>query len=112
MAKTSEAGMKTSEVLRAALEKLGPNGENWAKGTFLRTRWFGLRQPSHCAIGAMIAVHKFWWPAADTFRAALCEMGFHGTPAMFNDAPERTFSDVKAAFLKAISLAEADEVQA
>jgi hypothetical protein len=109
---------KTSDILRETLAQFGPNGEHWTQDTFARDKegrgvW---RRSEHacqwCSMGALFCVldrhnEKYTSRAGEFLYQAM------GEPApIFNDAPGRTFSDVKAAFEKAISLAEADEVQA
>ena len=97
----------TAEVLRKALELLGPNGEHWCK-----ERYFNGNKM--CMQGATRRASLY---ADDSgFTSALCTNALlkavpdcEGNPiARWNDAPERTWPEVKAAFEKAIGLAEAD----
>lgn len=93
--------MKSSEILREALKKFGENGENWRSGR---------NNGEYCSWGGIFAVvygSAFApWGAADQWAQKL---GFNSAHQLFgwNDSESRTFPEVKAAFLKAIELAEA-----
>lgn len=97
-----------ADVLRRALELLGPNGEMWIQGNFLGV------DAECCALGAI-------WKAAfrsdpeglmeESGRRYLRKALNVINVADWNDAPGRTFAEVKAAFEKAITLAEQGEAQ-
>lgn len=96
--------MNTVDVLEAALERLGPEGENWEQ--VARGGRFG----RFCAVGAIVP-----WYGPDAIAAtAKQEQAWIGALAdavglddlgkvpRWNDHPARTFSEVRAAFQKAI----------
>jgi hypothetical protein len=101
---TATQQLPASEVLRLALEKLGPNGEHWIKGAYKRGE-------TYCARGAVFysvdEASSVTAPCGYLTRAVAASdlLPFEN----WNDAPERTFPEVKAAFEKAISLAKAAE---
>jgi hypothetical protein len=93
-----------------ALEKLGPNGENWIQGTENVMR----HGDKFCAWTAIYNAHNppvFSSLSQEEHSRYLGLFGFESHPALYrwNDAPERTFSEVKAAFERAIELAKAAE---
>lgn len=96
--------MKDSEVLRKALELMGPEGENWQQlGTATSV------YHKHCMMIAINRVQehndKKMFCSALPFVAAL---GFssYNEATNFNDAPGRTFAQVKELFEKQIAFAE------
>jgi hypothetical protein len=97
--------MNASEVLRKALELLGPNGENWCQHGY----HFG---DSHCMQGAVHLVtsdqrtrNKCW-----SAMVKVLPPFESGNPiARWNDDSAREWPDVEAAFRKAITLAEQEE---
>jgi hypothetical protein len=110
---TATQQLPASEVLRLALEKLGPNGENWIKGA-LYTAADGFvdcdvtEAANFCSLGAIEAASG----TTDIRKAEkYLSSAIHGWSWVdnWNDAEERTFPEVKAAFEKAISLAKEDE---
>lgn len=97
---------ETAQDLRAALALFGPNGEKWAKVDMRDA--FG----NMCAAGALDQVQRECWPRRIAMfrafsKAALGNpIGLSHTIGEWNDAPERTWDDVKAAFERAIELAK------
>jgi hypothetical protein len=85
--------MKASEVLRAGLAKLD-GGKAWTQRGTARKR-----------------NNQFTF-AGDPQAVKWCSLGAISMPGFdvdtWNDAPERTYADVEAAFQKAIALAEAE----
>lgn len=88
--------MKDSEVLRKALELMGPEGENWGR----QVRFV----PVHklCPFLALESIQQMstgYWARA---------LGFDVSLNLFtwNDTPGRTFTDVKELFEKQIAFAE------
>lgn len=112
---------KTSEILVSALERLGPNGENWIKGKLSNNN---VSQGSKfCMLGALVKdayVHgelrdspfiplSFYQRVLIPFRRLMppsnsVHFGSENI-AQFNDAPETTFQDVKNMFCAAIKVA-------
>jgi hypothetical protein len=92
---------RASVVLRRALELLGPNGERWIQGRLGD-------KSACCSVGAI------WFSANDVgseagARRHLAKVVRAEDIAKWNDAHSRTFPEVKAAFEKAIVLAEQEE---
>lgn len=89
--------MKVSEQLKDDLLKFGENGERWVKGVpFVPTQ--------HTIISA--SRHN----TTDAYRfLALGARVKRGQLAKWNNAPERTFDDIVAAYRRAAQLAEAVE---
>lgn len=88
----------TSKKLREALNLLGPNGENW--GQLSSYDGFGRR----CMGGAIEAVGK---PDSSKLWDALLEFLPEGAAlTSWNDRPERTFTEVREVFEKAIRASE------
>lgn len=98
---------ETQRILRDALRRLGPNGENW--GHFNSDPYNGERV---CVIGALDAVATYWQrerivsnfinpiigPQTETPH---CERAW---PMFWNDRVE-SFADIRAMFERAITLA-------
>ena len=99
MSATAER-MTTAEVLRKALELLGPNGTHWGRGE----QCFGGKL---CAGMAIDRANRGQYRVATLYKMLIPVLDSQGTPIGWNDAPERTWPEVKAAFEKAIELAEA-----
>jgi hypothetical protein len=109
-AMTATQQLPASEVLRLALEKLGSNGEDWAQ---VKGGDYECDDAGHCASTAInsvrglktrLAIHYFTIAiGVDASDGELWPI-YH-----WNDAPERTFPEVKAAFERAIALAKAAE---
>jgi len=99
--------MKISVYLKKALALLGPNGENWIKGSY----YF---EGEYCMVGALRAVTIFWGTQEkmrDYLKRVIDSPSYFGNHmTVYNDAPERTFQEIKEVFQKAILLAEADEL--
>lgn len=124
--------MKVSVVLTKALEILGPNGENWIKGDLCRSdTGVYISEPTSpaatcfCALGAVARAaglsryqayepHRERNPGAAALVLAIrpCMNDVEGAgdeAYQFNDAPGRTFAEVKDLFERAIAAAKADE---
>lgn len=90
--------MTTKEILQKALQLMGPDGENWVP-----------RPPSICEYCALTAIYKASkCEASERMRARehfLYTIGWSKI-GQWNDAPGRTWDDVKQAFLKAIEAAQ------
>lgn len=99
--------MKPSEILKKGLELLGPNGEHW---------WNGVDQSKED--DQCMATSIFYVGDAHEREIATMTMRklFGSTTPLavwrWNDTPGRTFAEVKAKFLQAIKLAEAEEQKA
>lgn len=116
MSATSSTPPTAANVLRGALAELrrplNADGNGWAQGQF------GSGDRCKCAVGAINEVMDEDYSARADARAreALCDaigavVGTYGPGATiinWNDTPGRTFSEVEAAFERAIELAEAD----
>lgn len=98
----------TTSVFKDALALLGQNGERWIKGIDSAFTRDGLRV--YCALGALQEANR---DGAFSDRERLLRSNLHkmlGAPVGFetpyvhqwNDAPERTFPEVRGLFLKAI----------
>jgi hypothetical protein len=105
---TPEATRPVAEVLRKALELLGPRGENWRQGLWniyahgsdkKHCAWYAIAQVIHGDFPVPYGESEEW--------ARLLGLPDSGRLFAWNDAPERTFAEVKALFEKAISKAEA-----
>lgn len=100
--------MKSSEVLKAALALLGPNGENWCKEAFARNERqhpVMVESPTACKFCAMSACEKI---AGNTFQDlflydAANIMGYEDIAKLNDTEP---FAAVVQAFELAIDLAE------
>lgn len=88
-----------ADVLRKALALMGPHGERWSRGC--------PSCGSYCVTTAIDDAGLNYELAAAFFRRAAGITPESYIP-VWNDAPSRTFAEVKAAFEKAIALAEAD----
>lgn len=112
---------ETQRILRDALRRLGPNGENWYKG-----RYCTATEDKFCTIGAIaFARHG---RASGTIKVGGSSRTIHGETEewlvsignpigraaqqlantgtiAFNDAHATTFSGIRALFEKAITLA-------
>ena len=88
--------MKTSDVLKAGLARLGVDGDNWSiAGDCMATALIGYQEGAIYYLGKSIG--------SDVSKT--------NSPIWYwNDTPGRTWSDVKAKYLEAIALAEADEI--
>lgn len=114
----SEQSQSAADILQRALELLGPNGENWTKGYFAYDE-YGMETMGYCDVAKC-------WCAAGAIQRVINESDYDATymgvlsRAIFgndwkpftgtcigdwNDAPERTWPEVKAAFERAIALA-------
>lgn len=87
----STAVSETAQKLKAALELLGPNGENWGQYEYERN---GVR----CGVGACRAA-GIVLPHAHLLLNE--HVPNHNFP-IWQDAYQRTFAEVKAVFEKAI----------
>jgi len=99
----SSSKLTTVEVLERALELLGPDGKYWVNSLPMRTCDF-------CVVTAVSAACPTYSiaPALAKIREA-AGLSKHAAVDIWNDAPERTFPEVRAAFLKAIALAKAEQ---
>jgi hypothetical protein len=100
--------MKASELLKAALAKLGPNGEHWVKKHYAvdnKGHIVSERNPyavCWCSAGALNAVGKSYSPVWVEAMRAL-ERGMGGVQIVrFNDRSNRKFPSVRRAFERAI----------
>lgn len=118
--------MKVSELLKAALAKLGPNGEHWTQGKYAK-RADGTATSNvteavcFCGLGALRAV-AFGQieigptqPVGDyvVAKELLTDevgraSGWYDYPA-YNDQPYRTFPTIRKVFNNAIALVEVQE---
>lgn len=110
MSATAER-MTTAEVLRKALELLGPNGEHWCQGRYFDGDKACMQGATRVAAQELSQrTEAFLHIAKCTERLMEVLPTCEGNPiARWNDAPERTWPEVKAAFEKAIALAEATQ---
>ena len=99
----SSSQLTTVEVLTKALELLGPKGQHWVNSLPIRPCDFCVVT----ACGAACPTYSIA-PALDKFREAI-GLSKYAAVDNWNDAPERTFPEVRAAFLKAIELAKAEQ---
>lgn len=91
-----------AEKLKKALELLGPNGENWIQGTY--HVWDEARAVvKYCGLGACrkSGLGGFGLELAEYIPA----VSAYSTYWQWQDAPERTFSEVREVFQKAIMAA-------
>lgn len=98
----------TAQILRDALALLGPNGEHWRQGPWLLSnKCFCCSTAIGTAGGGTMGPNPNCIKAEGVFREVIkaprSEIGIW----RWNDAPERTFTDVKAAFERAIEAEEA-----
>ena len=112
--------MKSSEVLEKALELLGPNGEHWTVGTSYRDEHGDAiyrEDPKRelfasCCVSAAIvrseAPKNRHYSRSRAWKLFEQVIGSKDVPE-WNDAPERSWPEVRAAFLKAIELAKSEE---
>lgn len=109
--------LKPSDILRQGLEKLR-DGAGWTQGVFARNakgdscEHGSVLAVCFCGVGAIRAVTNDvqdanYWVARTSLSNSLYEYDLAWTT--WQDAPERTFPEVKARFLQAIALAEAKE---
>ena len=92
--------MKTpAQILRDALELLGPEGVHWVRG-----------YPCGDRMCCLSAIYGEWFrnqlstgKAEGIFSRVISDRFI----SRWNDAPGRTWPEIRAAFLKAIELAEA-----
>jgi hypothetical protein len=95
---------KTKKVLQSALKAFGPHGENWVQGTAKSMQW-----PNCCVNTSFMRIEvipngTYIEDAVRVlFRVGEFEGG--GASAQWNDAPERTWPEVKELFEKAIAAA-------
>lgn len=99
--------MRDSEVMKSALVLMGPEGRNWQQLGHLKN---GNPQKS-CM---MIAINRAQEIAGKYFCSAISfaqKLGFnsYNEATEWNDAPGRTFSEVRELFEKQIAFAEALE---
>lgn len=100
--------MKPSDVLRGALDRLGPTGERWAGD------WSNPK--SECMYVALHAAGKddfqafmrAWRLVADECNDH-SDLPRHLSVIEFNDDPKTTFSDVALTFKRALARAEDEE---
>ena len=104
--------MKASEVLAKALGFCGPNGENWIKGPSDGLPGTMFTGDNVCALLAIERVQDKFNASEDsivtagnTLRQAIDDRSV----IQWNDAPERTWPEVKLAFETAIVYAEIQE---
>ena len=98
----SSSKLTSVEVLEKALELLGPNGENWVNEA---PDW-----DKHCCVTAIDTVgDNRSQEKAKSFLRRVINSNVCSLISRWNDAPERTFPEVRAAFLKAIELAKAEQ---
>ncbi len=90
--------------LRQGLARLGPNGEYWGKGN--AGHYYGeLCNGRLCALLAIKDLGENFYTMKDFMALALGKTPECNGVAEWNDLPTTTFADVRAMFLKAISLA-------
>ena len=90
----------TAERLRKALALFGPNGEKWVN------RLPGNNE--YCSVTACAEADPTTsFLSATDLLCSVVGLGEFEVLQRWNDAPERTWPEVKAAFEKAIELAEA-----
>jgi hypothetical protein len=94
--------VKPSEILKAGLELLGPEGKHWAG--FRNSNSAGYE----CTTTCIARVARGWNDECDVLDVLykMFNTTTLGTIWRWNDAPERTFPEIKAKFLEAIALAE------
>ncbi len=104
--------MKTSTVLKKALNLFGKTGARWIKGaTAGRPRFGNKNLDAFCSIGAINAINIFG-PCGASAEAYLSEAIGHRYSSdafniiAFNDDKETRFRSVARKFRKAIRLAE------
>jgi len=95
--------MKASEILKAGLERLGPNGEHWAGGGQKNNDIY-----CECMTTVLNNVGEDELEALDVFKRIFSTDRLAPIWA-WNDNPKRKFPEVKAKFLEAIALAENQE---
>lgn len=110
--------MTTVEVLEKALERLGPNGENWTQGAFFR-RNYSLCCPLG-AIGLTLsnntdfpfsARHQARFYLSLAIAGQATDAGEAYEIIRWNDIASRKFPEVKSKFLEAIELAKSEAGQ-
>lgn len=117
--------MTVKEGLQAALDKLGPNGETWAKGRPIQEASFdavggtvpdgflcamtACGEATGVVLGLGLTNVDLFKSMRSVLEAQLPEkfVRSFGGVVPFNDAPETTFADVKALFERAIAATEA-----
>jgi hypothetical protein len=115
--------MKTSELLTEALTLLGPNGENWTKGTYARDSdgtpvpWESGNAVKWCVMGA-IRNRSYQTESVLTetepteyLRKSL-NVEYNQQVVAVNDDPTTEFPIIKELLSKAVQLAQQDEVTA
>lgn len=105
-----ESGVpKPSELLRRALELLGPNGERWTKGRYKVVPGAEEEYPdgAYCSSGAIEEINTINQDKAKQYLREAIWASIYTTDGIinFNDAKIRKFPEVKATFEAAIALA-------
>lgn len=94
------------EILQAALDYLGPNGEKWIKNPPQKDADGVEYGKPTCAALAIKTVWKAQNESRWDFRVLHSIRALNnaagGSSAEFNDRPETTFEDIKALFKKAM----------
>lgn len=107
--------LKPSVLLTRALVLFGPRGQRWCQHTMRIPKdreYKGKSYPNgaYCSLGALTKINTSNRPKAQEFlrQAIQKQRGYHdGNIILYNDAPSRTFSGIRAVFRRAIALAKA-----
>lgn len=104
--------MRISEILSAALEKLGPNGEYWIKRSYKKEQKDGSYK--YCMLGSIEAIEEAHYTDRGRARAFLGKhlpIGRRGRIPAYNDASSRKFPQIKETMCKAIKAALKQEAR-
>jgi hypothetical protein len=104
-----EVKTEVRRLLACGLARLGPNGEHWTQGQMHA-------DGAHCAIGSLADGYSYFnasrgshlWDAGLCLNEAVRALTVYSSMIGYNDTPGRTFPEIRAVFLKAIQLAEAE----
>lgn len=95
---------KPSTLLKRALALFGPRGKHWTKGTYRRDPSEGHPNGEFCAVGALNKVNTARQQEAVVYLGSAVRSIYI---TKWNDARHRKWSDIRAAFTKAMKLAKA-----
>jgi hypothetical protein len=94
---------ETQQLLRDALNLLGPVGENWIQGSWAE-KVDGRR--CYCAVGAVDAAAGWTRDSTGAYRALNLAMSpERASIPLYNDHPGTTFDDIKRLFERAVERA-------